>query len=406
MKVSAYQLQAACEPMARLLLVVIATYSIGCVSLNKPKVVEECDTTHTCTNDPKQQQGPDANGDTQLPSPDLQPGDTPTAKADLGPDSFVPDAPSDQVSQGPDTKDTSTTDSREVGPSTDADSGLPLTDSGPEVDRQDLGPDLGRDLGPDLAADIAPDLRPDAGPDTGPDLGPDTSPDTSTLGNGLVVYYKCESATGTTLPDSSGNGNDGTLSGGTAGYTFPAGKVGKALSLIKAGSGYATIPSKVFANATNITIATWIYVTTAQNWARVFDVGVNAKLANNTATGTHYMNFVPKNDGTNLAFAISKDGYGSEQILSSTALATGTWKHVAVVLGPGQGSLYVDGALVLNSTTVLLRPADLGTIDYAYLGKSQFTNDSYFDGQIDEFRVYSRALSAAEIKELYQFAGQ
>jgi hypothetical protein len=220
-----------------------------------------------------------------------------------------------------------------------------------------------------------------------------------------LAYYKCESASGTTLQDSSGNGNHGTLVGGTAGYSFPTGKVGKALALMKAGSGYVSLPPAVFANATNLTIATWVNVTTAQNWQRVFDVGVNAKLAANPSTGTRYMNFVPKNDGTNLAFGISKDGYGNEQILNSAALSTGTWRHVAIVLGPGQGTLYVDGAMVSLSTTLLLRPADLGTIDYAYLGKSQFTNDPYFDGQIDEFRVYGRALSAAEILSLYQFTG-
>ena len=242
---------------------------------------------------------------------------------------------------------------------------------------------------------------PDAGPDVSRDLP--SAADTGTLSSGLRVYYKCENATGTTLPDSSGNGNNGTLAG-TSGYTFPAGKVGNALALAKAGQGYVSIPAAVFANATDITIATWVNVTTSQSWAHVFDVGVNANLANNTASGTRYMNLLPKNGGTNLAFAISKDGYNNEQVLTATALATGTWKHVAVVLSSGQGTLYVDGAAA-GSSAISLRPVDLGTIDYAYLGKSQFSADPYFDGQIDEFRVYGRALSAAEIKALYQFTG-
>jgi hypothetical protein len=42
---------------------------------------------------------------------------------------------------------------------------------------------------------------------------------------------------------------------------------------------------------------------------------------------------------------------------------------------------------------------------YAYLGKSQFTVDPYFDGQLDEVRVYRRALSAAEVQTLAQFTG-
>jgi hypothetical protein len=166
-----------------------------------------------------------------------------------------------------------------------------------------------------------------------------------------------------------------------------------------------SVPPAAFANAKDITIATWINVSSSTNWARIFDVGVNAKIATNTPTGTKYMNLVPKNGGTNLAFAISTSGFGSEQVLTSASIETSGWRHVAVVLGAGQGVLYVDGAAVSTSSTVLLRPADLGTIDYAYLGKSQFSNDPNFDGQIDEFRVYGRALSATEIKALYQFAG-
>ena len=394
-----------------------ATLAVGCVDLNKPKVIQECAATHTCSDAPKQEPGPDSNQDTEQPGPDLQSGDTPTANTDLVPDRLVPDAPADRSGQNPDTTDATGTDGKEAGISTDADGGLPPVDSrpdlGPDTNRQDLGPDLGPDLRPDLALDLrpdlgpdlAPDLRPDLQPDLAPDLGLDTSPDTNPLLFGLLVYYNCDGATDTTLQDFSGNGNHGTLVGGTAGYSFPAGKVGKALALAKAGSGYVSVPPAVFAKATDITIAFWLNITTSQSWPRVFDVGVNAKIATNPGTGTHYMNLVPKDRGSNLVFGISKDGYNNEQQLTTASPTAGTWKHVAVVLGAGQGSLYIDGAVVSSSSTVLLRPTDLGTIDYAYLGKSQFSSDPYLDGQIDEFRVYGRALSAAEIQALYQFTG-
>ena len=48
---------------------------------------------------------------------------------------------------------------------------------------------------------------------------------------------------------------------------------------------------------------------------------------------------------------------------------------------------------------------DLGAIDYAFIAKSRFDADPYFDGKIDEFRVYNRALSAAEVLALYNFTG-
>jgi hypothetical protein len=232
---------------------------------------------------------------------------------------------------------------------------------------------------------------------------------------GLVAYYPCESATGTDLPDASGKGNTGKLSIGTlsdgstptaAGYDFATGKVGKALALHKAGVGYVIVPTAVFANTTDMTIALWVNVTTSQNWQRLLDVGVDAKLSQNTQTGTKYLNLVPKNEGTNMLFSITTDGYGGEQTLTGANPPTGVWTHVAVVLAAGTGSkLYVNGAQSNANTSLTLRAASLGSIDYAFLGKSQFGVDPAFDGSIDEFRVYNRALTDAEVQALYAFTG-
>jgi hypothetical protein len=219
----------------------------------------------------------------------------------------------------------------------------------------------------------------------------------------------------------SGNGYNGTLSigvppdGGTApsgaGYELVAGKVGlgQALAVHKAGLGYVRVPTAVFANATDMTIAVWVNITTSQNWPRILDVGVTPTTYQwgNTATGTKYLNIVPKNQGSNMLFSITKDGYNSEQTLTAPSLATGVWKHLAVVLAlGGVGTLYVDGAVANANTGLSLRAADLGAIDYAFIAKSRFDADPPFDGIVDEFRVYDRALSATEVQALYQFTGQ
>jgi hypothetical protein len=224
---------------------------------------------------------------------------------------------------------------------------------------------------------------------------------------GLLAYYPCDSATGTTLPDKSGKGNDGTLS--VAGTSFGTGKVGTgALILAQASGGYVTMPPAMFRGVTDITIATWVKVVMAQTWPRIFDIGINANVTLNPKTGTNtytYMNLVPQNESSQLVFAITKSGFPGEQQLANPTPSTGVWQHVAIVLGAGLSSLYVNGALVSPSNPVTLRPADLGTIDYAFIGKCQFSVNPFFDGQIDDFRVYNRALSASEAQALYQFTG-
>jgi hypothetical protein len=271
----------------------------------------------------------------------------------------------------------------------------------------DAGTDLLRDLSPDSAADAPPDLAVD-------------SVDAIPLPIGLVAYYPCESSNGVVLPDQSGNGNDATLSIGLpanggpapsgAGYQFEAGKVGNALTLLKAGYGYVSMPPSIFNGATAVTIAFWIKVNTEQSWQRAFDVGINAHLDSAPYTGGKYFFMTTQNAASQIELAITTNGFSTAQFLYGKSIVQADgWRHVAVTIDGSQGVVYVNGPGITGTkttnNTLTLRPVDLGTMDYAYLGKSQFTVDPYFDGQLDEVRVYRRALSAAEVQTLAQFTG-
>jgi hypothetical protein len=218
------------------------------------------------------------------------------------------------------------------------------------------------------------------------------------LTQGLVAYYPCEQATGTVLPDLSGNNNNATLvtgMGGTAGYSFAAGRVGNALDLAKADKGYVTLPAGLLATACEATIATWIYLNNSVDWQRVFDFGKDQNV---------YMFLTPSNSTTHvLRFAISVNGNTptyEQAIDGQAALPTVAWHHVAVVLGSGGGILYLDGVQVGANAGLNLRPADFGNSPGNYIGRSHFTADPYLDGNVDEFRVYNRALAPAEIQAL------
>ena len=71
------------------------------------------------------------------------------------------------------------------------------------------------------------------------------------------------------------------------------------------------------------------------------------------------------------------------------------WVHVAVTLGKGTAKLYVDGAMKATTSSFTIKPSDLQP-SVNYIGKSQFS-DPLFNGKVDEFRIYNRVLSDAEI---------
>ena len=209
----------------------------------------------------------------------------------------------------------------------------------------------------------------------------------------LFAYYPFDQTAGPSIPDASGNGHDGTLAG-TA--TFPAGVIGNDLDLPGATSDYVALPSALLQTLTSVTIAVWVNVRTDHSWQRVFDFGSSTNV---------YMFLTPHNGSSNVArFAITTSGNSStsEQRLDAAAiLPVGTWTHVAVVLGTGGGTLYINGAAVATNAGLTLRPADLGATTSDWLGRSQFTADPAFDGQIDDLRIYASALSAPQIVTIY-----
>jgi hypothetical protein len=233
------------------------------------------------------------------------------------------------------------------------------------------------------------------------------------LSQGLVAYYPCDQTSGASLLDSSGNAMDATLgetiSGtggtpGTSGYSFAAGKINNALVLNKASKGFAALPAGILVGACEATMATWVFLKSQTDWQRIWDFGAPSSDPN--APTTYMFLTTTYNASKTMRFAISIGGNTKEQTMDGPpALPVGEWHHVAVVLGPAGGVLYLDGDQVGSNPSMTLRPADLGSTPNNYLGRSQFPADPYLDGSIDDFRVYNRALSPSEIKALVASTG-
>jgi DUF1680 family protein len=203
---------------------------------------------------------------------------------------------------------------------------------------------------------------------------------------GPSVWYKFDETSGTSAADSSGYGKTATLNGGP---TWAAGKLANAVSL-SGSSQYVSMPTGIVSTLNDFTIATWVKLNALSTWSRIFDIG------NSTTVNM----FLTPQSGSGVRFAITTNGSGSEQrINGSSALATGTWVHVAVTLSGSTGTLYVNGVSVGTNTGMTLKPSSLGSTSRNYIGRSQYS-DPYLNGLIDDFRIYPRALSASEIQML------
>jgi hypothetical protein len=246
----------------------------------------------------------------------------------------------------------------------------------------------------------APTDAVDAPPGDVPSDAPVTAPTA-----GLVVYWPCEGADGNNLQDRSGSGNNGQIiTASSGGFRFESGKIGNGLTLSQAQSAYISLGAQPFKGTHALTIATWIKPGNLTTWQRLFDIGVNANLSQNAGTGTAYFSLVLKDLNGKIGLTSTKDGYSSSKILNADGLPSGVWKHIAIVASDGGATIYIDGSSVATTAT-LLPPGALGNIDYAFIGKSQFSVDPLIDAELDEFRVYNRALSADEIRALFEYAG-
>jgi Concanavalin A-like lectin/glucanases superfamily len=81
---------------------------------------------------------------------------------------------------------------------------------------------------------------------------------------------------------------------------------------------------------------------------------------------------------------------------SPNPLPVNVWTHVAVTLDGRQAVLFVNGQAVAVDSSVNLLPSDvLGPANY--LGRSQFSADPYFNGQMDSVQISSQTLPIEQI---------
>lgn len=215
--------------------------------------------------------------------------------------------------------------------------------------------------------------------------------------DGLVGWWKFEEGTGTNAADSSWNGNAGTLTNSPTWVSnCPR---GNCISY-QATNAYTLLGTPTALNLTGtMSISCWIYPTVSDTQAR----GI---VANLDAPGNLSQWSLEYGRTAQRIGALANGA--SVAVTGSNDVSLNKWHYVAMTRSGSTGNwtytLYLDGALDNSASGVANNPNAQQSASIGRYGA--FANDSFtFKGAIDDVRIYNRAITAQEVKDLYN-AGQ
>jgi hypothetical protein len=169
---------------------------------------------------------------------------------------------------------------------------------------------------------------------------------------------------------------------------------------------YVDLPDGMISNLANATFEVWISWRGGDPWSRIFDFGDNGGVPVN---GVTYLFLTPNSDEGTLRVSYSVAGPQQETLVEAApplSVHDGAERappdHVAVVIDRDASSmrLYSNGVEV---SAVPVGP-DLGAINDVnnWIGRSNYLVDPPLSATLIEFRIYDRALGAAQISASFQ----
>ena len=200
------------------------------------------------------------------------------------------------------------------------------------------------------------------------------------LWQGLVAYYPFNG----NANDASGNGNNGTVNGAV----LTQDRLGASNSAYSFNGSNSTITfaSPPLTQVDNWTLSAWVNPASLNQLGMAVEVGYD-----NSSWGDGYgFGFALDSEWTGLFsyLAFIRSGYSMP--------ATNRWYHVVMLRDTGTTKFYVDATQTANTYTATpFTPSGftIGAANGAY----------FFNGQVDEVRLYNRALSSNEVAQLYAF---
>jgi hypothetical protein len=220
------------------------------------------------------------------------------------------------------------------------------------------------------------------------------------LSDNIVSYWKLDESSGN-IADATGGGWTGT---NVNTVTFSSGKINNGANFASASSQQFTVSSS-FTDLNSNTAFSFSY------WMKRTDTS-NQFIGTRCNGSAHAQwNIYVNNGGAgtpNVAFEISPINNSSNQLACAATFANlqdGNWHHVVITYDGSRSTsgvtIYIDGSsrTVTSITNTLSTNAPTGSS--MAIGSRTSTFGSYYDGSLDEFGIWSRALTSGEVTSLY-----
>ncbi len=199
------------------------------------------------------------------------------------------------------------------------------------------------------------------------------------VSDSLMLGLSFNEGAGSTTQDISGHDNTGTLQNGTTWNT--TGKYGNSLTFDGSSSFVAIQDSNALDLTNSMTISAWIYPTS-------LSAGINTILAKEDGSSVSYD--LIANDDTNVPQIYLG---GSTYLRGTNQPPLNTWSYIAATFDGSTIKLYVNGVLISSSSFSGTLSASSNQLT---IGKSPW--GEYFQGRIDDVRIYNVVLSQSEIQ--------
>ncbi|MCW5909049.1 MAG: HYR domain-containing protein [Chitinophagales bacterium] len=208
--------------------------------------------------------------------------------------------------------------------------------------------------------------------------------------NGLVAHYKFDN----NIADNTSNKNDGTIIGKVVTAPDRFGNTCGAVHFDGA-SGFITVPNSVSLQSatSSFTVAVWFRIDNA-TFGRMNaiilskggqDAQLRVSLTQNFATGVSNISLTGRIGGVDKNY--------QDHLLKNEK-----WHHLAVTHQDNWCYAYLDGRVIWQMMSKEPVKSNAASVE---IGRDTTMKPSYFTGCLDDLRIYNRALSPAEINQLY-----